>query len=487
MGENINPHFSTYQVLSERASKETDLIASLKDKKCIYIESKKIFIRPNQLFWASQPLGRYAYTIPKNHELFKPFYDVVGVKSEPAGKDFVDILLDIVGEYFEQAKTLVDENRCVYDYCLKGIATAHDQGELTADELQHLREAPTVLNLFNQFTYPDEVLLKDSVWHAGLFGGELDQKLCKPVPELWSLFQAIDINCLSECACVELDYVDGAKKEESELAQGIQQRVSILGRLLHDKTSELHNKLNRALLNLTAESYEVVQIQASVTVGDECVTASPALLPAFYDMESNSLFLTRPVSEKSWTHILNALFHQLMPEEQGAEISKLTLSTRQFMNMPVEEAHRELTDAGIPELEIASEDFNSEGHMSSELDDIDLSQESVFPEEEFQPDAKPNLSQGISDSETAHQEPSDKVHSEKQNSTSPGSIQRRKSSADIGVEESTETQEATSPAQNKKHLPSGNKPAAGKKPRAKHKEQWDRRLLSYVRQKLDST
>ena len=41
-----------------------------------------------------------------------------------------------------------------------------------------------------------------------------------------------------------------------------------------------------------------------------------------------------------------------MPEESGSEISKLTLSIRPLMMMDLEEAHRELSDAGIPFLDM---------------------------------------------------------------------------------------------------------------------------------------
>jgi hypothetical protein len=115
------PHVSTYQVLNERAQRSDPLISTLAGSRCIYVESQKTFVRPNQLYWSPQQLGRYAFTIPGNLEAFKPLFTAIGVKNAPEGRDYVDILLDIVGEYFEQSKPVAGADRSVYDACLMGI------------------------------------------------------------------------------------------------------------------------------------------------------------------------------------------------------------------------------------------------------------------------------------------------------------------------------------------------------------------------------
>jgi len=59
-----------------------------------------------------------------------------------------------------------------------------------------------------------------------------------------------------------------------------------------------------------------------------------------------------------------------MPEESGSEISKLTLSVRPLMGMAVEEAHRELSDAGIPYLDAEAGSGNTEDLTSPDLDEM---------------------------------------------------------------------------------------------------------------------
>ena len=90
-----------------------------------------------------------------------------------------------------------------------------------------MQEAPTVLSIHGQLTHPDEILLQNSEWHAGFFGGELDQALCKASPELWPFLEEIGVRRLSESAKVELEFVDGQEEDESHLADRLMERADI--------------------------------------------------------------------------------------------------------------------------------------------------------------------------------------------------------------------------------------------------------------------
>ncbi len=475
----VQPHVSTYQVLNERAQRSDPLIATLAGSRCIYVESQKTFVRPNQLYWSPQQLGRYAYTIPGNLESFKPLFTAIGVKNAPKGPDFVDILLDIVGECFEQSKPVTGSDRAVYDICLEGVSAADEGEELTPADLRRLLEAPAILNIKSQPTHPDEVLLQDSEWHTGFFGGELDQALCKPVPELWPFLEKVGVRRLSDSARVALEYVEGQPVEESQLSEKLMERMDILGRLLHDKPTAVRTKIRKAIAELVAISHEVVRIQASVHIGDDEVLAPPVSVHAFYDIETRQLILARPVGERIWAHILNALFHQLMPEESGGEISKLTLSVRPLMGMSVEDAHRELTDAGIPYLDADRGDEAWEDLTSPDLDEMGGTPEPT-EHEPPEPASPPDVTAMPED---RTQEPVGTNHPE-----DDGKVRRRIEPTDRNhrLPEPSDTRLApdlqrprTVDHTEPKSTPPGGRRA--KKSRPKHKEQWDRRLISYVR------
>jgi len=478
--------FTTYQILNERSKDEGSAISALSGEPFIYIESQKGYVRSNQLFWMPQQLGRYAFTIPGNLEAFKPLFNAIGVKNTPEGRDYVDILLDIVAEYFEQSKPVIGADRSVYEACLIGTSASDEREELGASDIRRLQEAPTILNLVGQPTHPDEVLLQDSEWHAGFFNGELDRALCKPAPELWPFIEKVGTRRLSESAEVALEFVDGTKTEEPELANTLMERIDILARLLHDKPTTVRNKVRKALSELTAVSHELVRIQASVHVGGDWVSAPPSAAHAFYDIDKRQLILARPVGDRSWAHVLNAIFHQLMPEESGIEISKLTLSVRPLMSMPVEEAHRELTDAGIPYLDADGASGQAEDLTSSSLDDMGSTTDPGY-----QPESKPDTAPaeapkggeptpdrpGTSRPTGEPKAPPKDVPPPDQGQPGTGSTGAREKDAPDGDHATGNGHSTGSSTADKR----------AKKPRPKHKEQWDRRLLSYVRKKQEES
>ncbi len=473
------PHVLTYQVLNERAQRADPEISTLADSRCIYVESQASFVRPNQLYWSPQQLGRYAFTIPSNLETFKPLFDAIGVKSSPEGRDYIDILLDIIGEHFEQSKPVTGADRAVYEACLRGIAESDERAELSTADIRRLQEAPTILNLIGQPTYPDEVLLQDSEWHASFFNEELERALCKPDPELRPFLEKTGVRRLSERAEVTLEFVDGYPVEEPKLASTLLERIDILARLLHDKPTSVRLKIQNALSELTAVSYEVVRIQASVKISNNWVTAPPSPTCAFYKLDEHQLILTRPIGERGWSHILNAIFHQLMPDEPGSEISKLTLSLRPLMTMSVEAAHLELTDAGIPYLETDS--------YCGEFDDLASSNLEVMGSTEDHGDL-PVTDQETIATETlkiGEQEPDSRKNRPTDEPTTT-TLQMQTPHQQHGTEgmdaPNKDADAATHSAGNIYSKNTSTRDNITKAPRSKHKEQWDRRLLSYVRQ-----
>lgn len=478
--------FTTYQILNERSKDEGSSISALSGEPFIYIESQRGYVRSNQLFWMPQQLGSYAFTIPGNLEAFKPLFNAIGVKNVPEGRDYIDILLDIVGEYFEQSKALTGLDRAVYDVCLSSVAAAHEHEELTQSDLQRLREAPTILNVWGQLTHPDEVLLQDSEWHAGFFCGELDQALCKPAPELWPFVEEVDVKRLSESAQVALEFVDGPQADETQLAEKLMDRLDILTRLLHDKPTTVRKKIHSALSTLTAVSHDIVRIQASVHIAGDQVVAPPTPTQAFYDIENGRLILARPVNNRSWAHVFNTLFHQLMPEESGGEISKLTLSVRPLMEITIEEAHRELSDAGIPFLDAEIGKGNTEDLTSPELDEMGAATD---PDnyEETQP-APTSVDNSVEQADEAHG-CNDRNHQQSESASSNGGSSREQPWRESG----SSSPGRSAPESNSSATDVGGKHRSGdseriaKKHRPKHKEQWDRRLLSYVRQRQEES
>ena len=455
----IGPHRSTYQVLTERAGSDPLVSQELAGTNCIFIESLGKFLRPNQVYWTAQQLGRYAFTIPESLDDFRPLFKALGVKDAPECTDYVDILLDLVGDHFERCAPVIDSELTIYNACFVNVAAAHEREECDSSDLQRLRQAPTILSLDGMTTLPDEILMHDSEWYTGFFGGELDQALCKLPAEVLPLAMDLGVRRLSESASVSLEYVDGEERSETALAEKVMERTDIFARLLHDKPAEIRERVHTALSKLEVVSYDVVHIEASVQLTDDAVVAPPTPALSFYDIDVSKLTVSRPVDDHSWAHILNAIFHQLMPEATGSEVSKLTLGVRPLMGMTVHGAHRELTDAGVPQLVGSRSTANTADLASQELDELGATDEQTGDRQIGGAAATINDGEsGAAASRKDLKKPAGKDF---------GPVQGDKDAC-RGPQRgnSDETRPQT-------------------RSRSKFKEQWDRRLLSYVRRKQE--
>jgi len=491
MESGVKPSDVVYRVLNDRAPQDKAAIEVLADSRCIYVEALKSFVHPEQLFWSAQQLGRFAFTIPPNLNSYRPLFDALEVSDGPEGADYVRIIRQISDEYFLQSKVLQGQDRVVFDSCWRALAAIHDRGELDADDVRELQEAATIVNVSGYLVDPDEVLIQDSEWYAGFFDGELDSALCKPLPELWPLFEEVGVRRLSQRARVALEFTDGDEVEESDVAATLSARAGLIQRMLHDKPEGVRKAVASALAHLTAASYELVRIQASVHIGDDDAPpqpASPIRANAYYDRETHALSVERPVGDRSWSHILNALLHQLIPDAAGSEVPKLTLSLRPLMVVSVEDGHRELSDAGVPELEDIDVPEATEDVTSPELGEIggsaetpdgtseDPAEAEVTPDEDDQP-------QSDADENAPHQ-PGTSSKGQSDGAPKEGEqVNQSAEQAAASTDQPTGGTAPTSPATpvTKPATSSTVGPGTGaKKPRPKHKVQRDKRLLSYV-------
>ena len=462
MKKNDGPHVSTYQFLNERAQVSDPLVSTLAGTACIYVEGQGTFVRTNQVYWVSQQLGRYAFTIPASLRSFTPLFKAIGVKDAPECSDYIDILLDIVGAHFERCAPVTGADREIYDTCLANVADAHDQDECAPDDLRRLREAPTILNLGGMATHPDEILLHDSEWLAKFFDQELDRALCRLPAETSPLAMKLGVRRLSESASVSLEFFDGEMQDETAHAEKLRERTDIFARLLHDEPVAVKVSVCDALSEINAVSYDVVRIEASVPLLNDPVFAPPKLVDAFYDIKERRLTIRRPINDRSWASILNAMFHQLMRGATGIEISKLALGVRPLMGMTVEEAHLELTDAGVPGLDedppavdpadVASQELGEPGTREAPTSDgmTDVS--------------APTAAQTDSRADGSGDHPGDRVGDGQKGGQGDGGSGHSKQRPDQG---------------NGRLDSDRRRPKRTERP--KYKQQWERRLLSYVR------
>ncbi len=360
-----------YQVLNERARQRDDDLSRLRGRPCIYLGSQERYVRPNQLYLVPQNLGKYSFSVPGELDQNKDLFSVLGVKKEPEPQDYIDIVLDIVEENYPRQALISPEDEAIYQYCMNALVESWSRDDgIGEEDLAHLREAPTILSLIGQLCHPDEVLLHDSEWHAGHFGGELSPMLCKPDPAWWPFLAELGVRRLTRMASVDLEYVDGMEQAEEQIRDKMLERSNVFARMLHDKPVDIRRKLVSMLQNILVLSHDEVRIVASIVIGEMPVLSEPTSVKAFCDEAMEKLVLSRPVGERTWLHIFNVILHRLMPEEPASHIAQVSMNFFQMVGMSVADAEEFLTEANIPLLEPVGEGGRALDLASAELGDI---------------------------------------------------------------------------------------------------------------------
>ncbi|WP_166257703.1 DUF3883 domain-containing protein [Marinobacter salicampi] len=472
----IAPHETTYRILSERAKDDPE-VSKLKGTRCIYVEQLKDFVKPTKVYWSQQQLGRFAYRVPPKLESFTNFFEVIGVKDSPGSNDLVEIVLEIIDEFYQRSKPLVGADRRVYELCMGGIAEALSDGAVEEESLVTLREAPSILNLEDRFAYPDEILLHDSEWLSKFFDEELNCALCKLDPELWGLAQMLRVEALSKACSLRLDQIAGETSLEEEVSGTLNQRARTIRRLLHDKPKGVQERVTAAFSNLRVYSVDNIHVQALAVIDQREIQAPVCSAEAFFDYTKSELLVTRPLGEASWAPVLTSLLHHLMPDEPGTDVTKLTLMFHSLLKMSPEDADAHLTSFGVPEL-VTDDEFESYDLGTQQLDELGHAGNENEQTEDL---PKGTVDQeGDADAPNSDEAAEGKLDDVSIKPTAPLKAKGANEN-DKDVEED-ETDDLSGTVSGGFGKNDGVK-AKRHKRRPKFKEQWDKRLLSYVRMK----
>ncbi|MEW8288112.1 MAG: hypothetical protein AB2697_19190, partial [Candidatus Thiodiazotropha endolucinida] len=234
VANDLPPHYNVYQILSERSDHEDSrtVIATLSDEQCIFDQRNKTYLRPNQVFWSTPHLGAYAFKVPDTFQQFRAFLELVGVKEHPAPEDCLEIVAQIADRFGDSGAALPPDEYAVVRSCLLAISESlYSFDDETGKRFARLGEIPAIPNLDDQLCWPDEVVIRDSEWHAVPFDDELDKLSIKPDPDLQSLYDFLRIPSLSDVVTPLIDFKEG-ERDESDLQQRIRNRTPLLLRVL---------------------------------------------------------------------------------------------------------------------------------------------------------------------------------------------------------------------------------------------------------------
>jgi len=288
-------HRLVYQELNKKAKNKNNQyhFDRLKDKKCIYISEEIGYVRPNQVFYATQKLGKYAFNIPDTLNQFKSLFDLIGVKDAPDIKDYVDIVEDIKEEYFPTFILESSKDIKIYKVCVKQI---NDLDEKTPEDRNitvKLTEFQSVLNVNDRLCYPDEVLIDDSEWYKSYFNEDEFDWLTKIDERSQELFLNLGTKKLSEATILELDYKEGEENHEIEILNIVKERSDLYARVLHLQNADFLLDFRKHIEELNIISVDALMVKAIINSGDLSISSEPRSVSSFFDQQKNKLYIIR--------------------------------------------------------------------------------------------------------------------------------------------------------------------------------------------------
>ncbi len=369
----LEPSRYTYQILNERLKNEDDQfsIARLKTRKCVYAPKKKEFIGTDRFFWSKPHLARYCFKAPEWMHQYKELFDFLGVAEEPSTETYVDVLVDIAGEFGGTASDLPGDISLVHDVCIKTLSTKlREEPAETSRHLERLRDHPFLLTLAGTLAFVDEVAVQDSDWLAEPFGGELDARLVRSLPETVPLIDWFKIRPLS--SVTRLETVDlGEVIDDEEGTQLVRERSDLLGWLCSDLRTETRKRLEKTLHEIKLVRTDSLRVRSVFQLDDVRFSSPPRDDKVVFDADAARVYVLIDLEGSYWIPAFRAIFSTLLTGESTADIGKFALSADTVLSASShEDASHKLRQAGYNAPE--AEGFPTEELPEDEIGELDF-------------------------------------------------------------------------------------------------------------------
>jgi hypothetical protein len=369
----LEPSQYTYQILNERMKKEggTFVIERLKGQKCIYAPKKKEFFGTDRFFWSKPCLPRYCFKASEWMHEYKELFDFLGVAKEPSTKTYVDVLIDIATEFGGDASGLPGEISLVHDVCIKALS--EKLREDPADTSRHLgllQEHPFLLTLAGTLAFIDEVAMRDSDWLAEPFGGELDARLIRSLPETAELIQWFKIRPLSSVTRLEIVEL-GEVIDDEDATKLVRGRSDLLGWLCSELRRETRTTLEKSLGQIELVRTDALTVR-SVFQLDDVPFASPSRNDeVIFDVGEGRVYVLLDLQGSYWISAFRAIFSTLLAGENKPDIGKFALSADSVLSASSrEDAAIKLKQAGYDTPE--AEDLPTEELSEDEAGELEF-------------------------------------------------------------------------------------------------------------------
>lgn len=395
-GQSVNPQ--VYRFLNEHATDAA--LNRLLDEPCILLNGT--YVRPREAFRGPHPFGRFRHTLSSD---FQKYYDLIQrlkISDVPGPADAVEMLLDLAALFGGEPNAPLDEEaHSVALLCWEMLSKAIDREDISADDLDDLRDVPVVPDRDRRLRRPDQMFFEDRAGLGAQFS-ELEAAQVIPRPQgAWLAMTRVGVRALSQAIATRLvEY--GTLTPDRQLTDRLRERRLLIERVVEP---ELVRQKIGADLDLTLD----VEVQrASELLVVHQLPGHPATDPmpvAAYlqrgDGEDATCHLLYTTSDQStpWISVARVLAQALLP---GGDIGGVAGGIRDALAQPdLESAIRILDELGYATIQDWSTEHISESETASE----DVAAEETQPFVSAVDDEAPSDIQVVTDMDSSADEP----------------------------------------------------------------------------------
>ena len=327
-GTEMNP--DVYRMLSNNATHTA--VRQLRGTPCIQVAGGR-FVSPETVFWQQTPFGKWSTTLPESWLVYKPFFDAVGVKSEPSPAEIAAVLRAILDDV--KTDYIDPSGEAAIHACWTRLSEMLEHPEATR-VIASLGRIQSALDPRGVLSRPDGLFFEDSRALHKRFP-HLAHNVIPRVHGTWPALAEAGVQRVEKL--IKAKIVNVETRDDSELAERIADRMSALRRVLDDDDLDELQRLDIQRAPALTVVYRAELFGYAYDVGPEPVDA--IFLP-----ESQQLAYGEGASARG---LARELARAIAPDDDpGALAMRIEpiLSARS-----VADAHHALDDFGIAKLE----------------------------------------------------------------------------------------------------------------------------------------
>ena len=317
--ESVDVDDEVYKYLESALDEDGQELRSLQDKPCVKLEDGK-YECASRLFWRPHGLGRWRKRLDGSWRRFTRLLGELGAREEPEAHDFVDVLLEIEGEFGLGSQLLDDEALDVVQHCFACLSKAPAGDPQAREILSRLADHKVVPNPETRLLYsPGEVYLDDKFGFRDKFGGQLDEFVIPKERDTFPALHEIGVRGLSTVVAPELARCTDPRLDR-EFTARVRERSPAILRIVERQKGE-HPAGWRPELVARLDVYQVTELRVSYVVPPLGIRSHEEQRHAFLqDGAKPRLYVTGPQDEGLFPEAARELAFALNPHVDTCNI-----------------------------------------------------------------------------------------------------------------------------------------------------------------------